>query len=933
MRIYHNINSMTATNSLNANESGLTTSLKRLSTGLRINSAADDAAGLAISEKMRAQTAGLDQAVSNSQDGISLIQTAEGALNETQSILQRMRELGVQASNDTLTANDRNAIQEEIDQLTDEIDRISDTTTFNAKKLLDGSASAITSTDNANTKVYANGSISNEGNYKISIDLLEAGKGQVQKTNVFNVGSTGSGGEITSQTAGEGRYASSQIHIAADTDDSGDTLTFAFTVGGETFSVTTAALGNAAGTDDVSDKIATALSADDNFNQYFTVMEKDISVAGTNDAVVITAKNANTDFSFTTTYTGGDTGLSLADGNGNATAIVGGAAATVTTDTANGSDGLLVQDATNTGFGITESSQNIASVTTVDGYQLEGGSYHIDTANAAGGDFSSVGVTALQGGVIDDPNNNIADTTTAAGIVGAGDTNLQGNSYITLTMKATAVDTTAGTADFDVEYKALDAATGTWSEGTMSISGVTLDVNTTDLTFNDGSGIVLGDIEFDSSEISVGDVTAMSLHDTTTVATSDGIVLKNDTTGDTFAFTTVAGKLDGQEDKKFYAYSVDDNGNAYKGAIEVDMGTYLTDETPAYSFNIASGETAGSVATSSTKLADLAQFTNASGVSLLDDPQTITLVQGDGQKASVTLYADDTLEDVATKFNNAISETLGQSDYTGSGETTFAKFVGSSDVTANSAYSEAGSIVFSSAVAGQAGELSFIGDEDIINGLGLSEVQSSSENRFSVDVTDANSGSAVANNVELTGNTLVGVVDDNVDVEFDKMANANVSWNATTKSWDITDDTSGTGTEDTTVHIAANSASFQIGANEGETMSIDMGNMSAGALGVDNILVTDQASASRSITVIDNAIEKVSTQRAKLGAYQNRLDHTINNLTTASTNLTSAESRIRDVDYATEMTDFSKNQILYQAANSMLTQANQLPQQVLSLLR
>jgi flagellin len=109
--------------------------------------------------------------------------------------------------------------------------------------------------------------------------------------------------------------------------------------------------------------------------------------------------------------------------------------------------------------------------------------------------------------------------------------------------------------------------------------------------------------------------------------------------------------------------------------------------------------------------------------------------------------------------------------------------------------------------------------------------------------------------------------------------------------------------------------------------------MSAHALGVDSILVTDRESASRSITVLDNAISKVSTQRAKLGAYQNRLEHTINNLTTASTNLTAAESRIRDADMAKEMVEFTKLNILSQAGTSMLAQANSLPQNVLSLLR
>ena len=120
MRVYHNIPALFAYNSLSATNNLLQKSINKLSTGLRINSAADDAAGLAISEKMRAQISGLDQAVRNSQDGISMIQTAEGALNETHSILQRMRELSVQAANDTLTSQDRSYIQDEVNQLVDE---------------------------------------------------------------------------------------------------------------------------------------------------------------------------------------------------------------------------------------------------------------------------------------------------------------------------------------------------------------------------------------------------------------------------------------------------------------------------------------------------------------------------------------------------------------------------------------------------------------------------------------------------------------------------------------------------------------------------------------------------------------------------------------------------------------------------------------------
>lgn len=139
MIINHNISALNAWRGLSQTNSAMSKSLEKLSSGLRINRAADDAAGLAISEKMRGQIRGLNQAVRNAQDAISLIQTAEGALNETHSILQRMRELAVQAANDTNTIDDRREIQKEINELIDEIDRIAQQTEFNTQKLLNGS--------------------------------------------------------------------------------------------------------------------------------------------------------------------------------------------------------------------------------------------------------------------------------------------------------------------------------------------------------------------------------------------------------------------------------------------------------------------------------------------------------------------------------------------------------------------------------------------------------------------------------------------------------------------------------------------------------------------------------------------------------------------------------------------------------------------------
>lgn len=160
MRIVNNISAMNTNRSLAAADSKLSKSMERLSSGYRINRAADDAAGLAISEKMRAQINGLEQAATNAQDGISMIQTAEGGLNETHAILQRMRTLAVQAANTaTLTVSDQQEIQKEVTQRIEEIDRIANDTEYNTKKLLNGSAAV--QTTNANGVV--GGTISFEG--------------------------------------------------------------------------------------------------------------------------------------------------------------------------------------------------------------------------------------------------------------------------------------------------------------------------------------------------------------------------------------------------------------------------------------------------------------------------------------------------------------------------------------------------------------------------------------------------------------------------------------------------------------------------------------------------------------------------------------------------------------------------------------------------
>lgn len=196
MKINHNIAAIKSNNKLKTTNDNMARSIERLSSGYRINRAADDAAGMAISQKMKTQIRGLDQASRNGSDGISVIQTAEGALNEVESMLQRMRELSVQAANGTNTADDRKAIQDEIDQLSQEIDRISTDTEYNTKKLLNGDADRKTFSSSTKVNIISTSDAVVAKNYKVTVT-------KVATEAVQNGGTALTAGRITADQAGK----------------------------------------------------------------------------------------------------------------------------------------------------------------------------------------------------------------------------------------------------------------------------------------------------------------------------------------------------------------------------------------------------------------------------------------------------------------------------------------------------------------------------------------------------------------------------------------------------------------------------------------------------------------------------------------------------------------------------------------------------------
>ena len=367
-------------------------------------------------------------------------------------------------------------------------------------------------------------------------------------------------------------------------------------------------------------------------------------------------------------------------------------------------------------------------------------------------------------------------------------------------------------------------------------------------------------------------------------------------------------------------------------------------------------------------LADLSQFYDPSSRFMLTEPQTITITQGDSRTASFTLYSSDTISDAAKKINDAIADGLGQAQYTDNRENfctvadgtpntsesvrsdteavyqpsyqrndegelepdNFGKPVMLSEEGELVGYTERGTLLIRSAIAGESGRLKFSAESnDLINALGLSTIQEASENVFTASVYDAHSGSVIASSMECEGNVLVGALGPNASVEFDPMANVKSSWDETSKRYVLSSEDN---TYVTTIHVSDRSTSFQIGQGEGEDIYISIGDMRSASLGLDRVDVLTRKSAASSITLLDAAIHKVGIQRSRVGSYQNELEYNANSLQQTGLHLQESESRITDADMATEYMEFVKFQILNQTGSSMLAQASQNAQSIMSVL-
>jgi flagellin len=335
----------------------------------------------------------------------------------------------------------------------------------------------------------------------------------------------------------------------------------------------------------------------------------------------------------------------------------------------------------------------------------------------------------------------------------------------------------------------------------------------------------------------------------------------------------------------------------------------------------------GGVATRDTELYKIDRFYDDDGNFVLGDSgKYISMYTAEGNETKIFIDGMDTIGELSDKINDAMKNDLGLGTGISEVDDHLADFVNQSVEGTDEALQ--GTIVIRSSKMGESGKLFFSAEEDVLNALSLVTINDPGLDPMEVTVTDAHTGEFIGKDT-VADNVLRNVIE-GVDVELDPSLDAKVSWSETDKAFKFTSEA---GTVKEYIHIVDNAKSFQIGANEGQTMESFVGEMTAHALGVDKILVVNQETAQHSITKLDEAIDRVSSERSRIGAVINRLDHTINNLNVQQENTIASESRIRDLDIAKEATEMTKNQILNLASTSMIVQANGMANGLMSLLR
>ncbi len=407
-------------------------------------------------------------------------------------------------------------------------------------------------------------------------------------------------------------------------------------------------------------------------------------------------------------------------------------------------------------------------------------------------------------------------------------------------------------------------------------------------------------------------------------SSSTSATIQIGSTGSTLHITAGATNSATATTHTIYTSQMDKAGNVYYGSMDVTLekgkivsGTATIDIL---------GE--GDVASKYTKLSQLAQFTNADGRMVLDNTQEISIYGGNGNVAKVILEGSDTIEDLKNKLNSAIIDQLNMGAPNGSSASAsvnknLVQFTENDGTNGASA----GSFTIQGAVLGKDSNLTFVGDEGILNALGVTQTQKATDSALTVSVQNANTGAFVGEDT-ITDGRLRNVIE-GVDIDITPSSAADIIFNTASNTMEFK---AKSGTNSTFLHITDNATKAAIGANEGQTLDISIGRLDTKSMGINDVNVATFDDAQSSITKLDLALEQISKSRATAGAQINRLEYTITNLNTTRENMIAAESRIRDLDIATASSDLAAQQVLMQSATAMLAQANQIPNYAMTLL-
>jgi len=841
LRINQNIAAMNAYRNLSVTDSQMAKSLEKLSSGFRINRAADDAAGLSVSEGLRAQIGGLKVAVRNAQDGISVVQTAEGALTEVHSILQRMRDLAVQAANGGASdTNAQAAAQTEFGNLQKELDRIARTTGFGNQKLLNTSY-------NGTFQVGAN----NTANDRIQVDLSANIFGTPQAA--APAGVTYVSGAIASFNFGTATTPAGPSTFTVADAGSGLTRTGAT----QTFSAAALGITATAGTQTFASTDFATASIGTNLNgKVFeftdgTHTSAQVTLAGLVDNTS-TVDDVVSQLNHATTGLGSNFTASK-DGSGNL----------VITSTATGT-GVTVSQGSNDTSALTAS----ASTTGVNGVDtaLNGKVFEYTDGTNTSAQVTIAGLTS---------SSTLADVVTQLNDA----TNGLGSHFTASTASGSLVVTSAATGT------AVSVA-----QGSHDTSGLT------------ASGAVVGQAGQHGTQIFAGSDFASAGIGTAL----NGKVFEFSDGTNTSAQVTLAGLVDGTS-------TIDDVvtqlnhattglGSNFTASKDGSGNLVITSTATGTAVNVTQGthDTTAATATSSAA--------SGAGWNAQYNGKVFKYTDGTNTSAAVTisgLTSTSNLDDIVTQLNNAS---------TGLGANFTAANVGNKLVITSTATGTGASVATATGDTSTLTGTTAAGTA-VVPGTNKTFTVDGHTVNLTTDTTDA-AGLAAA-----------------IQTQLDAAAPSTYLVSGDATSGKVTISKGGS----TNVAIAGTDAAlFTTGGVTGTRAATyaTADAFDAAGLGVGTAVTVDNtAHAQAAISLVDNAIKSVSTARATMGAYQNRFEHTINNLNVAVENLSASESRIRDVDMAQEMVAFTRSQILSQAGTAMLAQANQAPQSVLKLLQ